>query len=336
MIAASSKSLQRTLWASDIATSSPEPAAAPSRANLQAGPTTANCGAADSLAPASARPAKGKGSKINKADSGGLGSGSLPRDDRFGCSLRTALCSELAAMTGSPLRWKESATPANRPWWVLSMPEARKSDCASGSCADWPTINAAVLDHGGTTKTGDRESGAKRQVSITDAVLQADWATPVARPAGGTPEQFLERKRKAVAKGCEMGICLSDLGLQVEVADWSTPKASEMDRGVCESEMNRRSPSLQAEAREADWPTATICGNHNRKGASEQSGDGLATAVTNAAGPPLDSLTPTETRSPAHSTNGSRPGPLNAAWVAVLMGYPSDWGDDATKPASSS
>ena len=33
------------------------------------------------------------------------------------------------------------------------------------------------------------------------------------------------------------------------------------------------------------WPTPTVCGNHNRKGASATSGDGLATAVLKCATP---------------------------------------------------
>lgn len=37
--------------------------------------------------------------------------------------------------------------------------------------------------------------------------------TPVAQPANGTPEMFLQRKRNAVAKGSAMGVCLSDLQL---------------------------------------------------------------------------------------------------------------------------
>jgi hypothetical protein len=41
------------------------------------------------------------------------------------------------------------------------------------------------------------------------------WPTPVAQPANGTPEMFLERKRKAIAKGSKMGLCLTDLQLVV-------------------------------------------------------------------------------------------------------------------------
>ncbi len=169
-------------------------------------------------------------------------------------------------------------------------------------------------------KTGARPSGAKRELQILDAVLQADWQTPMASRT--TPSELMRRG--------------NNVNLPMQVV-------------------------------RADWPTATVCGNHNRKGASDQSGDGLATAVTEAdwptatardwksgesnlhgtnarplnevvliAGPLPDSSMQTETLSPVRNTNGSRPGPLNAAWVAVLMGYPSDWADDETKPASSS
>lgn len=49
------------------------------------------------------------------------------------------------------------------------------------------------------------------------AVQLASWATPAAREAGGTPEQFLERKRKAAAAGKQLGISLTSLSLQVQV-----------------------------------------------------------------------------------------------------------------------
>jgi len=48
------------------------------------------------------------------------------------------------------------------------------------------------------------------------------------------------------------------------------------------------------------WPTPTVCGNYNRKGASATSGDGLATVVG---------------------------GKLNPTWVEWLMGWPLGWTD---------
>ena len=51
-------------------------------------------------------------------------------------------------------------------------------------------------------------------------------------------------------------------------------------------------------------PTPTVSGNHNRKGSSATSGDGLATAVAKMA---------------------QHGGPLNPTWVEWLMGWPLGW-----------
>ena len=90
------------------------------------------------------------------------------------------------------------------------------------------------------------------------------------------------------------------------------------------------------------WPTPTVCGNYNRKGASPNSGDGLATAVKRSLWP-----TPTATL----GTHGGRVtkekarlggtlieavsvfndvgvwGQLNPAWVERMMGWPDGWTD---------
>jgi hypothetical protein len=57
-----------------------------------------------------------------------------------------------------------------------------------------------------------------------------------------------------------------------------------------------------------NWPTPTVTGNHNRKGASKDSGDGLATAVRN-------------------RTTMVDGGTLNPMWVEWLMGWPVGWTD---------
>lgn len=46
---------------------------------------------------------------------------------------------------------------------------------------------------------------------------RAGWATPAAREAGGTPEQFLERKRRARARGAKLGVSLTSLALQAQL-----------------------------------------------------------------------------------------------------------------------
>jgi hypothetical protein len=79
------------------------------------------------------------------------------------------------------------------------------------------------------------------------------------------------------------------------------------------------------------WPTLTVCGNYNRKGASATSGDGLATAVK---------MWPTPTAHNAkeggfaseHERNtptlaAQAGGSLNPTWVEWLMGWPLGWTD---------
>jgi hypothetical protein len=78
---------------------------------------------------------------------------------------------------------------------------------------------------------------------------------------------------------------------------WPTPTAHMSKETNAPSENKRNTPTLTAQA---NWATPTVCGNHNRKGASKTSGDGLATQVG---------------------------GKLNPMWVEWLMGWPLGWTD---------
>ena len=82
------------------------------------------------------------------------------------------------------------------------------------------------------------------------------------------------------------------------------------------------------------WPTPSVNGNHNRRGLSEHSGDGLATAVK---------LWPTPHRNCSngageHGDGGKNiqtavNGTLNPAWVECLQGFPLGWTDiDCDEP----
>ena len=85
------------------------------------------------------------------------------------------------------------------------------------------------------------------------------------------------------------------------------------------------------------WPTPTVCGNYNRKGASATSGDGLATAVKNWPTPTVnDSKNSTlpESQRERDGLAGSlmrlgemSGGQLNPMWVEWLMGWPLGWTD---------
>jgi len=69
---------------------------------------------------------------------------------------------------------------------------------------------------------------AHRTKEIDSSSPPSAWATPVAQPANGSWEQFLERKRKSVERGHSMGISLSDTQMQAKsirlaTAPWATP-----------------------------------------------------------------------------------------------------------------
>lgn len=125
-------------------------------------------------------------------------SGSSTSADLFGLALRTSLASELEARTGFALRWKRSATPSGRSWWVLGTPAHRTSETECGSSLQTPTkagnqhqpsmrkhqwcwteiptplAEQGRRSHRGTSRT---EANGKRGADLASVVL----ATPTAR-----------------------------------------------------------------------------------------------------------------------------------------------------------
>ncbi len=99
--------------------------------------TTASTGATSSV---EARPArtpaqptrKAKGSTGRARGSSGSSSESPESCDPLTSWLKTYLGSALEDMTGSTMRWKRSATPSGRSWWVLGTPERRTDATGSG------------------------------------------------------------------------------------------------------------------------------------------------------------------------------------------------------------
>ena len=97
---------------------------------------------------------------------------------------------------------------------------------------------------------------------------------------------------------------------------------------------------LTRETGSGSWPTPTVSGNYNRKGASKTSGDGLATAVWNRPTPTARDYKDTaknweDLSKYAHKKRlpcsvaavEKRNGKLNPRWVDWLMGYPIDHTD---------
>lgn len=101
------------------------------------------------------------------------------------------------------------------------------------------------------------------------------------------------------------------------------------------SGMDGGSNSRKALQARMQWPTPTVCGNHNRKGASATSGDGLATAVRTWPTPIARDCRTVKGGARSPNSRWSEPlitqvaiaegrtdGALNPQWVEWLMGWP--------------
>jgi hypothetical protein len=152
------------------------------------------------------------------------------------------------------------------------------------------------------------------------------------------------------------------------LGDWEPfsetwPKWGMMQNGECSERVMPVRHTSETES--GSWPTPTVCGNHNRKGASATSGDGLATAVVarmwptpnqrdwkdtgatqgNRKSPNLgtmvhQSFAPPQARDfrtgstdrwenpeRTRNLNDQIGGQLNPNWVEWLMGWPIGWTD---------
>jgi hypothetical protein len=109
---------------------------------------------------------------------------------------------------------------------------------------------------------------------------------------------------------------------------WTTPTAHMSKETNAPSEHRRNTPTLTAQVNQR-WPTPTVCGNYNRKGASTTSGDGLATAVQNWPTPDASAhkyrLNGNSQQS--NSLMALAGGKLNPDWTEWLMGWPPGWTD---------
>jgi len=115
--------------------------------------------------------------------------------------------------------WKPHTTPLGRQIYRLRASARRTSDSEPSLVrSGWPTPMAGTPAQNGNNEAGNNDSSRK-------TVALSGWATPVGQQANGTPDAFLERKRKSMANGSQsMGVCLSDLNMQVQAwAGWPTP-----------------------------------------------------------------------------------------------------------------
>lgn len=243
MSAVSSTWCPQSWLATPSATSSPGSGCGPMPSDKPDGPMIDQCGPAPAPASLSARQAKAAG-LMTSGTYGQVGSGSSASSD-LALSLVSRLKqrSDMDGSTLFKLTWKVVDTPSHRSVCLLRASGRRISDPEYSS---WPTpcqqdgpkggpgqgsdrLPAAALASWPTTTTRDWKDGPEcKNVEVNAllgrAVWLAGWGAPLGQHANGAPEAFLERKRKSMRNGSQpMGVCLSDLAMQVQAWVPSAP-----------------------------------------------------------------------------------------------------------------
>jgi hypothetical protein len=255
------------------------------------GPTTAPSGPDPALASLSARQAKAQG-LMTSGTYGHTSTGSS-RSAALQSSLASRLQARTASLGSTlyKLTWKERATPSGRSIPALRASARPTSDKGSiGLEHGWATPRSTDGDKGSRTAAGceseiarkgrlddlpstatylagwptptvqdSASSGAygyngQNFMTLTDAGRMSGWGTPLAQQANGTPEAFLERKRKSMERGSQsMGVCLSDLNMQVQAwAGWPTPTA--LERNASPDTLQKRRDFRKANANQNTTP----------------------------------------------------------------------------------
>jgi hypothetical protein len=181
---------------------------------------------------------------------------------------------------------------------------------------DW---TESVVDSGGRWRASlakyDRDSHSLKTAQLS---LVEDWTgCSVTLPRSGLMlnGQCWELPMLGrITKGTESGFL-------------PTPVAMDAGSGRINTSIGGKPrPTLALMARKQLWPTPTVCGNYNRKGASATSGDGLATVVkmwpTPTAHNSKETNAPSEALRNTPTLAAQAGGLLNPSWVEQLMGWP--------------
>jgi len=215
-------------------------------------------------------------------------------------------------VNGSPeyvLTWKEWAMQSGPPICALRARARPTSGNACGGSqiemSGWPTPQQHDTTGAKTPEQIDairsrcraEGKGSPGFGNLNEAAQLAGWATPAAREAGGTPEQFLARKEKAVANGSSLGVSLTSLALQAQLTGWATPTTRDHKDG-------------STDLAKAGVPINGLLGRQ----------------VSMASGPTAPS-------SPAPTERRAALNPYFSLW---LMDYPKAWLTCLPKPASRS
>jgi hypothetical protein len=145
------------------------------------------------------------------------------------------------------------------------------------------------------------------------------WPSPTAQEAGSTPEAFLQRKRDAVARGSQMGICLTDLGLLAKAVEplsgWATPRAEDSESTGAHA---GTPDTLTSQARVSGWNTPTVNDAKQMDATTQDAQRNLSGQARHLTPGPTTASSPAGTARPAASA-------LNPAMPRYLMAFPRTW-----------
>lgn len=209
------------------------------------------------------------------------------------------------------MTWKLSATPSQRPVFLLRASGRRTSDNASGS---WPTARATdgeknVRTLEGSLKEIERKGGPQ---DLNQAACLASWPTPTCGNATGSQSCEGMSATGRMDDGRKVAVSLGHVA-RMSASPWATPSARDWHSasGTPEflagrAEQTRGKPLSEQAFTLAPWPTP-MAGTPAQNGNNDSSRRTVALAF----GPPLDG-------SPVETASG---GQLNPAFSLWLMGY---------------
>jgi hypothetical protein len=252
--------------------------------------------------------------KATNAISGRSFRGWSEKLNQLGLWVKTYLESSPLPRTTFVRIWSGKATPSGFFVMKLRLSEPRTGGRESSL---WRTPKADDPNHGSVSHSAVQRKLEKGQtIRLQDQVNHPSlFRTPDAGCARGaqSKERFAESVK--LRRPLTLNDQIAHL-LQRQIHLFPTPRAADGVKGLrtkegMEKEVNR-GHGIDLPTFTQLYPTPTVHGEHNRKGSSAHSGDGLATFVKQRV-PDMDK--------PNEVTSGS----LNPAWVEWLMGFPFGW-----------